>query len=628
MAVRPPHRQAPAPATRRGARGWRLGVAAAVGMSGGLPLAGAEPVVVIVVAIVIGAVAMGEGVYGRVLDRRAETEMRLAEALAQQAELLQLERLDGPTHGRLDVADEALSVVYGLPLEESDRAVLVDALNELRRIEADIRRTQELRSGLVGAGGVAGRAASGVQETRSGDPMHLYQADESIPQWIRAPRLRDALRRVGAVLDDVRTLHDAEIEWSVLLFTLWARLVLVGAAALVPSWTAGVSPLADGVSPSDAPWMLALASSAVTAVFAPAIATAVMRRDASGATVRRILLAVEVPVAVAALLLTPSWMLAAFAAGWTNWWQRPVFNWVRLAAWIAAVASCLALGWVLAGVAAAPALGETVVAFAVIGIIGGSYGAMLPISATLLLRVVLGGLLSPRRARSRADERLREAVQSLVRAADVAERAAGDDAAALRQASKLRSAATSIALAADGGDRWAARTPTSLGRLIEDALGRAAFAFEDARAATSLEAARIAGEEEPLTYAPPAFRPPELASWRLVSRNDARALALAVVEITREAARYGTRQLSTTVLLDRAAVRLRFANEVRRSPRAHGRGTGQGTIEDLLARIPGAALTVREIVPGSFMELPPTMERFGVEIVMPIDVLEPEARAG
>jgi hypothetical protein len=118
-----------------------------------------------------------------------------------------------------------LSMVQGIQGLEA----IVGALSVVRGLEDSIRETTPARALRRNRG--RWRAVGGVAAKNSyraaDDPMTLYQDPLSLPHWIRGPRLRDALMRLGAVLDGVRLLHDAQIEWSVLLFTMWARLVLV-----------------------------------------------------------------------------------------------------------------------------------------------------------------------------------------------------------------------------------------------------------------------------------------------------------------------------------------------------------------------------------------------------------------
>src|ERR1019366_690311 len=105
---------------------------------------------------------------------------------------------------------------------EVDLEAIVSALAAIEGLERSIRETTSVRAQRRAhrsrpVGGLAPKNSYHPDD----DPMTLYQDPLHLPDWIRGPRTRDALMRIGAVLDDVRLLHDAQIEWSVLLFTVW-----------------------------------------------------------------------------------------------------------------------------------------------------------------------------------------------------------------------------------------------------------------------------------------------------------------------------------------------------------------------------------------------------------------------
>ena len=407
---------------------WAAAVAISMAVAAVVYALGAPRAFSVAVALAIAVLGIGDLVVEIILRRRAIVVAGLEEHLADERGLHALDHLDEPTHGHLSLAAEALAaalermLAIGWPGTEGLEAI-VGALSIIRGLEDSIRETTPVRALRRNRGrwrAVGGLAAKNSYHAPD-DPMTLYQDPLSLPDWIRGARFRDALMRVGAVLDDVRLLHDAQIEWSVLLFTMWARLVLVCFAPLLAGATFGRAPLAGGFTGRDVPWVAAIVFAAASALAAPWIARAVMRRDGRGAEIRRRLLLMEIPVAVAAMLATPCWPVASFAAGWTNWWQRPTFSWGKLATWILSVTACLSVGMILLHIGAGRIALEIVISMAVVAVIGSSQGAMLPISATMLAQVIVGGLVSPNRARHRADEQISIAIRQLLEAATVIE---------------------------------------------------------------------------------------------------------------------------------------------------------------------------------------------------------------
>jgi hypothetical protein len=617
-------------------RGWAAAVlvgAALVGMAEAL---GMPPVVVVTVALLVPLVVVGDLVIEIMLRRRSMVVAGLESHLADERGLHALDRLEEPTHGHLSLAAEGLAAARERMLAIGGSGAqgletVVGALAVVEGLEDAIRETGPARAVRRGDGrwrAVGGLAAKNSYHAED-DPMTLYQDPLNLPDWIRGPRIRDVLMRFGAVLDDVRLLHDARIEWSVLLFTMWARLVLVALAPLLAGATFGRAPLSGGFKARDVPWLVAVILSSVTAVAAPRVAQSVMRRDSRGAEVRGWLLVVEIPVAVAAMLATPCWPVASFAAGWTNWWQRPTFSWRKLIAWILSVSACLIVGMLLADLAGGRIAPEIAVSMAVIAVIGSSQGAMLPISMTMLAQVIVGGLVSPRRARHRADEQISSAIRQLLEAATVIEtRSATGDVRATADADSLREVAIALAARADTTDHWAGRVPLGLRALLETALQRGGGPrYASPTAAYQAAEAERTGIGEPLTTMPPSFYSDALAGLRLKHRAHARSLSLLVVKIVEEARRYGTGALQTRCHREDDRLVLRFANPIRRGSITGGRGTGAGTLRKLAGEIPGCAIDSRDVVDGAFVDLPAAAQRFGVQVSFPMDLFEDGAHS-
>jgi hypothetical protein len=261
---------------------------------------------------------------------------------------------------------------------------------------------------------------------------------------------------------------------------------------------------------------------------------------------------------------------------------------------------------------------------AAVFVIGSSQGAMLPISATMLGQVIVGGLVSPRRARHRADEQISSAIRQLLAAANVIEkRSPPGDGRAADEADSLRGIAGVLAARADTTDHWIGRAPLGLRPLIETALERAGAPRYGSPTAAyhEVEANRV-GRSEPLSVLPPSFYSDALTAVRLKQRSHARSLELLVVKIVEEARRYGRGALQTRCHWEADRIVLRFANSVCSGPTTEGRGTGEETLRKLVAEIPGCSIDLRGPVDGTFIDLPVEAKRFGVQVSLPLGLFE------
>ncbi len=609
-------------------RRWACTVAASGVATGAGAGAGLSPTLAVAVGLVWAIAGISDLVATLAVKRFAQAGLGLATHRRQIEQMLADQFVDLPTHGWLAEASEALvaaeSRFASLPAATGDdRRAVAAAVADIRAIEADLARSRDKRRAWrnrVPTSASGSFAKSAVAE----DPdvlIRLYGDPTNLPDRL-GPRSRDVLARVGAVLDDVRILNTPQTEWAVLLFTLWARALLVAGAPLLAAASLGYIPLHDGWSLRDLPWALAGAWSAGTALCAPWIATTVMRRDARGAHVRRWLMVVEIPLSLVAIALTPCWAVAVFASGWTNWWQRPEFVWTRMFAWMVVVGGLLAGGMAIQDATTADVVVEFAIAMTVVAIIGASYGAMLPLSATLLARTLIGGLLTPRRARDRADARIADAIRHLLAAARAIEERSPDDAGAVRDVRKLRESAGMLGVRAREGERWARRTPLGLGKLLESAMQDAGVMSSEPKAALLLEEALRNGDPEPVTLEDPTYYQRRLAQTRFRRRRSARALRLLITEVVREARRHGTGPLITHCRLEGDRVVVRFANRVRPGPVRPGRGNGDGNLRTLAGLLPGGDIDVRGMVSGSFIELPGPAQLFGVQASFSIVALD------
>lgn len=591
-------------------------------------LVGAPGALAVAAGLACAVAGIGDLIALLVMERFERIGRGVAEQRTQLERMLVDQFVDKPTHGWFADAEEALAAAQSRfarrqPAAVAESATIGAALKVIEEIEHGLRTSWGSRSAWpdgppTSASGVFAASIAGEEP---GTVARLYGDPSNMPDWL-GPRGRNALARFGAILDDVRLLPNARIEWAVLLFTLWTRAVLVCGAPLLAGVSLGIAPLEHGWAPRDMPWVLVSVWSAVTAFAAPWIATAVMRRDENGARARRWLLVVEMPLAIAAILCTPCWPVVVFAAGWTNWWQRPDPSLLRYALWIGLVAAGLTAGMAVADSSSVDIFAEFAISMTAVAIMGGSYGAMLPLSASVLARAIASGVVTSRRARARADDRLREAVKRLDGAADAIEHGADDDALAGRDARHLRECARALSLRADAGDRAARRPPLGLRALIGNALCDEGVMTDSPKAIDLLEEATLAGEPEPVSIAEPVFHQRRLAGARLRERRDAKALRLLVREVAREARRHGTGPLMTVCRIEDDRVLLQFANAVRPGPGRAGRGTGKSTLSRLAAALPDGRIDLRRRIPGSFVDLPSEVERFGVQASFRADALD------
>ncbi len=596
-------------------RGWALCVASSVAIPPAAAIVGLPVGLGWGLATALALVVIGDRLRRLVRGRKREIDALLTTELERTRAGLTLEAMADLTHGKLDLAITVLTDAIADASPEQ-RPGLTGALDDLKALEAELRgaapsmgvRRRPGRAFAVG-GLVADRTSYDDADARR------YAHPSRVPTWIRHSGARMTLTRVGDVLDDVRRLHSAEIEGVVLLLTLWARLLIVGAAPWLGALSIGALPLSGSPTAADLPWAAALAISLATALAAPRIATEVMRRDDHGRRVRRALLTVEIPIAVAALLCTPCWPVLVFAAGWTNWWQRPAFSYIRLGWWVLLLLGLAAAGGALGALSVAEIATEVAIGMLVIALIGDSYGALLPVSAGLTTRVIIGGLLAPRQARSQADDGIAEAIQLLTGAADALDRDQADGSAAPVEATELRAAADQLAARADREARLSWRAPLGLVALVEDALLYAAPLAESAPAHALAERARRAGRAAPLTIVPDIDWPVGAQRWRYASRRSAACVRALIIEIVDEATRYGTGPLATFVLLDGDELVLRFVNRVA-SGVPQGRTTGEARVQRLAAEA-GGRLTERQRVTGPALGVRPGAQRFVVEVRLP-----------
>jgi hypothetical protein len=519
--------------------------------------------------------------------------------------------LDDGTHApSFAAAEAALGRLQDAALSPRAATAAALARREITEIERQLRETRAQRESEQDLdhkrrlGGFAPQAPSRID-----DPLALYGVRPRLPARV-PPAVADVVEQVGLVLDEVRLLHTAEIEWSTLLFTLWARAALVGLAPALSTATA--APVRLGRS-SSVIWAAAAGLATATASAGPRVADAAMDRGAAGRRVRRRLLLAEVPVSCLLLYTQPSWMTATFASGWTNWEQRPDFEWWRLAGFVFAVIGLQSAGMARREVPRGRAASEIAASLAIIFYTGASYGAMLPLSVSTTVHVVRRGV-RPLRAVREARERMLH-VAAVLRAV-AAEAAPRGDAGAvelvLEAATTLESNASAIE-----------QPPNVLFELVETAYRHSEVPLgETPAAAERAHEAELAGEPAPVELRTPDFGAGEtLRTAVMRSPPEAKALHNLIVALIGEADLHGMVRAYVSFEVEEGRLVLRLGNERRNPPRQGRRGSGRARIERLAHQLPGGTVDRREEVTGEFVGLRPRPGWFGVQISCSADVL-------
>jgi hypothetical protein len=466
-------------------------------------------------------------------------------------------------------------------------------------------------------GGLAGKS-DGLTVKQYGDPANLQG-------WLRARRARAAALQVGRVLDDVRLLNTARTESMVLTFTLWARALLLALAPTLGALSVTPVPSIDAGWARLAPWLLCLAWALATALAAPRLAVLVMEESRAGRRARCVLLAVELPLAVAVALTNPGWPAVAFAAGWTNWWVRigpspriPDFSWARASAWALVTAGAQLAGLMLGpgGVSWSHAAAEIAITLLVVIVIADTYGAMLPVYVGVAARVLFTGARHQRRADAEARRVITNVVDAIDRAghaiAALADRTRADD-----EARELLRRARESMLAVTATPRR--RGQRELGAVVTAALGDGGYDMwaDDPRAITAREHARREGRVLPVVVARPQFASTDIAGIVLDKQVAAELHRLLVACIV-EARVHGARRVQTIVRRSGDAVEVRVANQPNPQGSASGGGRGGREILRLAHSLPGAGEVFRGRTDRGFVGAHGDGELFGVRFTFTV----------
>ncbi|MGV1048816.1 MAG: hypothetical protein ACOYD4_09880 [Solirubrobacterales bacterium] len=482
-----------------------------------------------------------------------------------------------------------LRALLDTELDDRVRAEITRSLGAIEGLRDAMRSTRVARDRhgrRVPA--VAGHAE--VVAERIGGSLKPYSGT---PQQLVPSRLRGAGTQLSMVLDEVRVLHNAEIERSVLIFTLLARAALVVMAPLLGAWTQAETPLIDTGTLADLVWLAAAAVSVLTLAMAPGIVDTVMRDDEDASRFRHRLLVVEVPMCLLAMPLLPAWTVVVFAVGWTNWWQRQTprleFDWAKLGVFVGAVVALQCLGLAVQRVPADNIALEVAITLTAIAVIGGSYGAMLPLALATMVAVIVGdGSRSIRTAR-RARGSLLDCARQLRSTASLID-ATGPEMPLARNAATLsRQAAGKLEREADLFGRRGLLAPQVVAELFDQAIAASSLNRADAvQLDLERQAAADLGEGEPAFALEPILG--EFAEARLTRQHHARVLRAILVTAYNEARVHGTKGVRASLEQPSEKLRLRVGNLAR--PRSLGTsGEGGSRIASLTAKLPGGALT-------------------------------------
>lgn len=477
---------------------------------------------------------------GRIVQRalevsRVRAERRLEIARARRGEAL------ARTHNWLRMVQEGLlAYARSSDAEPNASAAAESSAEMLEELHDSLDQTRSSRRQFKGGhvpvvGGNAdaiSRRLGGELKPYSWTPAHLIPG-----------RIRGATTQTSMVIDEIRVLHNAEIERSVLLLTLVARAVLVLLAPALGGWTNADTPVLDTGPAADLVWLLAAAISLGTLLSGPRIVDLAMSDSDEGFDLRRRLLRIEVPVALALLILQPAWTVVVFVTGWTNWWQRQTpglaFDWRKLSIFVAAVVGLQALGLTLQSVPVGPATVEVAVALLAIAVTGGSYGAMLPLTVATAIGVVVGdGARSIRIARAARTELLGCSRQLAVTAATI-DAAVPEMPLARNAAALARRGAENLEREADLFGRRGVQARQVLIDLFDQAIVQSTLSRSDSRQyQLAAEAATAAGVPPPPYAMEPILGSLTLA--RVPQRRNAHVLQRFLVNALNEASTHGT----------------------------------------------------------------------------------------
>jgi hypothetical protein len=461
-----------------------------------------------------------------------------------------------------------------------------------------LRETRAIRDALVDVDGrlpVIGGHAARV-ETRPDEQMSFHGGLEDLRRRLPWPSRR-LLHQARLIMEEVRLLHNAEIEVAVLRFTLISRAILVASAPFLGDWTFAKVPLHGASTSANTVWGISTFLAVITALRAETVVDTAMTDSAHARRFRWRLLGVELPVSAVGLLLCPAWPVAVFASGWTNWWQRQTahlrFDWTKLAIFVLTVVGLQQVGLALEGVAQPAAAGETAITLFAILVLGASYGAMLPLTIATIVDLVVDDGSRQLRADVDARDQLLKCARDLQATADTLQGLVRSAPAASRASATAAQAARALERAADRAARRAGATSQVLGELVNEAAIRS-FLLRHETTTYEHEERRTAerGESPPAYIGGQVFTPRTLRAARVRRARDARRVRAVLECALNEAASHGTG--GVRVLVTREDERLRFvgANQTKQAHEQRSGLAGEGAHElrRLAERLPDGHL--------------------------------------
>jgi hypothetical protein len=407
-------------------------------------------------------------------------------------------------------------------------------------------------------------------------------------------------------------------------FTRWARALLL---VLTPAL--GVLTMAPGTFDAGpiaiATWLVAVAWALGTTLCAPRIAELVMAPTAEGRRARCILLAVELPLAIALALTNPAWTAVVFAAGWTNWWQRlgpteaiPDFSWRRAAVWAAVTASTQIAGLAIAtsGALWPQAAVEATVTLVVVVLIADTYGAMLPVYVGVAAQILFTGARRQRDADADARRVLADVADAMRRAAEALGKLP-DPSPADEDAREILLRESRRMVSAGGPPRRRGRR--ALGDVVTAALADGGYErwVGDPRAVAAAERAREEGRPEPVAVRRPEFASNDIADVAVPAKV-ARDLHDLLVTCIVESRVHGARMVQTIVRRDGDTIEVRIANMPNPEGSHSGGGHGGREIQRLARALPGGGDAIRELTDRSFIGAAGQGVLFGVRFTFTV----------
>jgi hypothetical protein len=577
--------------------------------------------------------AFGAATYGArrmVANAIAETNRR--EAHQQILVDAQLGQALGGAHDAINSVEPDLrALLLDGDLAPTTSVTVEDALSATTCLADLLRRSAPARDALIDEDGLVPLVGISAAQQHKRGPRAvrpLYGSRDGLPSVVPTG-LRSAARQVGLVLDETRLLHDADVERSVLLFTLFSRAVLVSLSPVLGDWSPVRQPLEGGFRARDIPWAAASATSIATAVAGPYVVRMAMEDSAAGRKFRDRLLMVEVPVGAAALAFSPSWTVVVFASGVTNWWQRQnkgmAFNWGKLPIYVAGVSALQGVGLAREHVALDGAARETVGAFTAILVTGASYGAMLPLTIGTALDVLIGDGKRSLRAVVTARAELLRAARQLNLTADEIDASAPDSEAARMAAKTARRAALQIERAADRAGRRGLMSSHLLPELAAEAVARS---FLPRRDTTDLEQqqqqTRDKGEAPPAYATEPIFLSPDLNGARIQQQRHAHAVRSIIEHCLNEARRHGTGGVRLILATDGTHFEVRIGNRPAPGDVSGISGQGGGNISRLAARLPDGVVE-RGLRPAADVRMPNGEDWWLVRLICSASIFQPAA---